>query len=63
MPSVDTSSRHFHFEQHEWTDVYLCFQRSSKTDSIVPSWNGGNASNQIKSLPPQVNNELVVKLE
>ena len=54
---------HIHFELHEWTDVYLFFQKFSKSDSLIPARNDGNASNQVKSLPLQINNKLVVKIE
>ena len=61
--SIGTLSCHVCYELYEWADVYLCFQKFSKSSSLVPSWNGGNASNQIKSLPLLIHNKSVVKLE
>jgi len=40
----------------------LSLQKYSKLYSLIPSWNGGNASNQIESRPLQSNNKLVVKV-
>ena len=61
--SIGTSSCHVCYELHEWEDVYLCLEKFSKSSSLVPSWNGGNASKQIKSLPLRIYNKSVVKLE
>lgn len=63
MFSIGTSCCHVCYELHEWADVYLCLQKFSKSSSLVPSWNGGNVSNQIKSLPLLIYNRSVVKLE
>ena len=55
--SIGTSSCHVCYELHEWADVHLCLQRSSKSCNLIPSWNGGNVSNQIRSLPLLIHNK------